>query len=67
MLSLDDLETPDIYFLIFDDVAVYDHEEEALWLITHTEAEEADLAEEKLSGLEDMWCSLQTADEPFHR
>lgn len=65
MLSLDDLETPDIYFLVFDDVAVYDHEEEALWLITHTEAEEADLAEEKLSGLEDMWCSLQTADEPF--
>ncbi|MBJ7573454.1 anthranilate synthase component I family protein [Bacillus halotolerans] len=56
MLSLDDLETPDIYFLVFDNIAVYDHEEQALWLVTHVN-DENESADEKLSQLEHMWLS----------
>ncbi|ATO26837.1 aminodeoxychorismate synthase, component I [Bacillus atrophaeus] len=61
MLSLDDLETPDLYFLVFDDIAVYDHKEEALWLITHTEKDDQALAEMKLSALEQMWLAENSA------
>ncbi|SFF03837.1 anthranilate synthase component I family protein [Alteribacillus iranensis] len=39
----DDLETDDIYFLAFQHVFVYDHEEKKLWVIgIHTTEEEAD-------------------------
>ncbi|WP_276736246.1 anthranilate synthase component I family protein [Bacillus sp. (in: firmicutes)] len=55
MLSLDDLETPDIYFLVFDDIAVYDHHEESLWLITHVNGSDHETADVKLSELERMW------------
>ena len=32
-LAKDDLETPLLYFLVFDEFAVYDHEKQALWLV----------------------------------
>jgi para-aminobenzoate synthetase component 1 len=50
MISIDDLDTPDLFFLVFDDVAVYDHENSCLWLITHSED-----AAETLDELEVMW------------
>lgn len=56
MLFLDDLEIFDIYFFVFDDVVVYDYEEEVLWFIIYIELEEVEFVEEKLFGLEDMWC-----------
>jgi para-aminobenzoate synthetase component 1 len=31
----DDLDTPDLYFLLFDDIAIFDHHTSKLWLITH--------------------------------
>ncbi|KKB72784.1 MULTISPECIES: anthranilate synthase component I family protein [Bacillus] len=55
LLSIDDLQTPDLFFLVFDDLAVYDHAKEQLWLITHTEGDELSLAHEKLDLLEKMW------------
>ncbi|KAA6470899.1 anthranilate synthase component I family protein [Bacillus swezeyi] len=55
ILSIDDLQTPDLFFLVFDDLAVYDHANEKLWLITHTTEEGLSDAEEKLSQLEYVW------------
>ncbi|WP_416829602.1 anthranilate synthase component I family protein [Ectobacillus polymachus] len=36
----DDLDVPDILFLLFDDVVVYDHCEKVLWCITHFTTDE---------------------------
>jgi para-aminobenzoate synthetase component I len=56
--SEDDLDTPDIYFMVFNDVVVYDHEEEALWLITHYD-QLKDVAEARLNALESLWTTEQ--------
>ncbi|WP_270568352.1 anthranilate synthase component I family protein [Bacillus sonorensis] len=60
LLSIDDLQTPDLFFLVFDDLAVYDHAEEKLWVITHTEENEPSKAEEMLDMLETMWTSEES-------
>ncbi|UXC32624.1 anthranilate synthase component I family protein [Bacillus safensis] len=58
MLAIDDLKTPDLYFLVFNDVAVFDHEENALWLITHTEeAEPMSEANQRLEEWKQKWTS----------
>lgn len=57
MISIDDLDTPDLFFLVFDDVAVYDHENEWLWLITHSQD-----ASEHLDELETMWRTASNAE-----
>ncbi|MGE6632301.1 anthranilate synthase component I family protein [Bacillus sp. NPDC077027] len=58
MLSIDDLNTPDLYFLVFDDVAVYDHLHEELWLITHTDDNEPlETANFRLENLKQSWTS----------
>ncbi|OEH92650.1 anthranilate synthase component I family protein [Bacillus solimangrovi] len=49
----DDLDTPDLYFLIFEDVAVYDHNTNELWLIVNREDEE--VARKQLAFLLEMW------------
>ncbi|MDM5296677.1 anthranilate synthase component I family protein [Bacillus pumilus] len=65
MLSLDDLKTPDMYFLVFDDVAVFDHQESALWLITHThDKEDVSEAHQRLEKLKQDWTS--TSDVTGH-
>ena len=53
--SKDDLHTPDLYFLVFDDVFVFDHTENVLWLITHYFEGEQNEAEERLNKLEIEW------------
>jgi len=58
MLAIDDLKTPDLYFLVFNDVAVFDHEENALWLITHIEeAESGSEANQRLEEWKRKWTS----------
>ncbi|MBT2263327.1 anthranilate synthase component I family protein [Bacillus safensis] len=58
MLAIDDLKTPDLYFLVFNDVAVFDHEENALWLITHIEeAESGSEANQRLEEWKQKWTS----------
>ncbi len=59
-LAKDDLNTPDIYFMIFNDVFVYDHDEKALWLITHFRTDQAE-AEKRLEYLEHQWTSDETS------
>ncbi|WP_254490276.1 aminodeoxychorismate synthase component I [Bacillus thuringiensis] len=53
-LAEDDLNIPDIYFLLFDDVFVYDQKEKLLWIITHYVDKHAE-AEERLNEWKDLW------------
>lgn len=50
----DDLSLPDLYFLIYKDVLVFDHEQERLWTITHYRNGERARAEQKLDQMESM-------------
>lgn len=52
----DDLVTPDLYFLLFDDIAVFDHHTSKLWLITHYYHEQdKQHAEAKLQKMQERW------------
>ncbi|WNF38904.1 aminodeoxychorismate synthase, component I [Bacillaceae bacterium IKA-2] len=54
-LSNDDLGTEDLFFLIFDDVFIYDHKSERFWIITHYKEGEKETAEKRLEALEKLW------------
>jgi len=62
--SIDDLETPDIYFMVFNDVFIYDHKEQSLYLLTHYENGMMEEAEERLSIYEKMWLE-ELVDMPY--
>ncbi|EJS62043.1 anthranilate synthase component I [Bacillus cereus BAG1X1-3] len=53
-LAEDDLNIPDIFFLLFDDVFIYDQKEQVLWIITHY-VDEHEKAEERLNAWKDLW------------
>jgi para-aminobenzoate synthetase component 1 len=56
----DDLDTPDLYFLLFDDIAIFDHHTSKLWLITHYyQEQEKQSAEAKLLQLQEKWICEQ--------
>lgn len=58
--AADDLETPDLYFLLFDDVAVFDHHTSKLWLITHYyQEQEKQIAQVKLQKVKENWTCEQ--------
>ncbi|WP_019244487.1 MULTISPECIES: aminodeoxychorismate synthase, component I [Bacillus] len=54
-LAMDDLQTPLFYFLVFDEVVVFDHQEEMLWLIKVSSAEESDAAITRLHEMKHEW------------
>lgn len=49
-LSKDDLELPDVFFMVFDEVFVFDQEEKELWFIIQHEGDE----EKAMTRLEEM-------------
>jgi para-aminobenzoate synthetase component I len=51
-LSADDMQMPEIYFLIFNDVIVFDHQEKELWLIAHCDKGNEKEAKMRLDDLE---------------
>ncbi|MGO4890168.1 anthranilate synthase component I family protein [Anaerobacillus sp. MEB173] len=53
--AADDLETNDLYFLVFDDVFVFDHHEQTLWIMTHYNEGQREAAEARLSSFEQGW------------
>jgi para-aminobenzoate synthetase component 1 len=57
----DDLMLPDLYFLVFDDVFIFDHEKQELWIITHYNDEQKAEAEQRLLEYEKQW--LQPIEE----
>lgn len=57
-IASDDVNFPDLYFLLFDDVAVFDHEQSKLTLITHYyDYEDKDVASQKLEKVKEAWLS----------
>ncbi|PAD66704.1 aminodeoxychorismate synthase component I [Bacillus sp. 7586-K] len=60
-IAADDLNTPDLYFMLFDDVAIFDQETSKLWLITHYYREQERLsAEAKLLVWKEKWITKGT-------
>lgn len=59
VLAEDDLETPDIYFLAFDEVMVYDHENQLLWFMYACGIDEEGKAEERLGSMEGQWLTAR--------
>lgn len=55
-IAKDDLQIPDIYFLVFNDVVVFDHQKNELWLITYySDENEKEDACDRLEVLRDLW------------
>lgn len=54
-LAEDSLKTPDVYFLIFDDVFVYDQEKEKLWIIVNDEADCKEQAHKRIDQYKKDW------------
>ncbi|MFP7737861.1 aminodeoxychorismate synthase component I [Priestia aryabhattai] len=54
-LAEDSLKTPDVYFLIFDDVFVYDQEKEKLWIIVNDEADYKEQAHKRINQYKEDW------------
>ncbi|KAB2492559.1 anthranilate synthase component I family protein [Bacillus cereus] len=66
-LAEDDLNIPDIFFLLFDDVFVYDQKEEVLWIVTHYIDKHAE-AEERLNEWKNLWAAeVPEVTMPFER
>ncbi|PEC20501.1 anthranilate synthase component I family protein [Bacillus cereus] len=66
-LAEDDLNIPDIFFLLFDDVFLYDQKEQVLWIITHY-VDEHEEAEERLNKWKDLWVKeVPEVTIPFER
>ncbi|USK33978.1 anthranilate synthase component I [Bacillus sp. F19] len=62
--SEDDLETPDLFFLLFDDLAVYDHQMREVWFITHYRQDnEVEEAKRRIAEMERSWTEVRS--EPF--
>ncbi|NEU32566.1 anthranilate synthase component I family protein [bacterium LRH843] len=67
----DDLGLPDLYFMLFDDVFVYDHEIGELWIIVHGEDSNGSL-ESRIKEYESAWINNEkerqwTSLESAHR
>ncbi|MGG2062270.1 aminodeoxychorismate synthase component I [Priestia megaterium] len=60
-LAEDLLKTPDVYFLIFDDVFVYDQEKEKLWIIVNDEADCKEQAHKRIDQYKKDW--MEASDE----
>ncbi|WP_066175034.1 aminodeoxychorismate synthase, component I [Bacillus marinisedimentorum] len=61
-LSTDDLEMPDLYFAVYRDVFVYDHQAEKFFLIAR--ADTLKQAEEKAAAYKAMWLDASSLVEP---
>ncbi|PYZ95409.1 aminodeoxychorismate synthase component I [Alteribacter lacisalsi] len=66
--AADDLYTPDLHFLAFDDLYVIDHKSEAFWILTHVSEEGTDRdAQAKLDALDEAWQSAEKEDSRWFR
>ena len=62
VLSKDDLETPYLYFLVFNEVAVFEHESDTLWLMKMGEQEREQDCLERLEILEQEFRQAAISD-----
>jgi para-aminobenzoate synthetase component 1 len=61
-MSKDDLTVPDLYFLLFDEVFIFDHKEELLHLVTCMERKHQPCAEQRLLELQKQWEKLSNIE-----
>lgn len=61
-IAEDDLETPDLYFLVFSEVAVYDHHTNELWLMVIEKADCETLALARLEKYKETWTTFEKAE-----
>ncbi|MDT8862670.1 aminodeoxychorismate synthase, component I [Alkalihalobacillus sp. MEB130] len=54
-VSKDDLALPDLYFMLFNEVFVYDHDTSMMWVIVHGPMEEAEQLEQKVAEYVKQW------------
>nr|WP_308302387.1 anthranilate synthase component I family protein [Bacillus sp. V5-8f] len=54
-IAADDLNTPDLYFLAFDEVIVYDHEKKLLWFMYVCGTHENEKADHRLALMKEQW------------
>lgn len=59
----DDLDMPHLYFLVFDDVFVYDHHKEELWIIVNDESSNEEAALERLESYKVQWLTCTKREE----
>ncbi|MDX5475405.1 MAG: anthranilate synthase component I family protein [Bacillaceae bacterium] len=62
-IAEDDLHIPDLYFLLFDDVFIYDKELNVLYIIVQGSKEEAETLNKRLAEYTTMWT---TKSEPLY-
>ncbi|MGZ0084132.1 anthranilate synthase component I family protein [Caldibacillus thermoamylovorans] len=60
VLAQDDLRLPFLYFFLFDDVAIYDHQTEQLHLLAYANEGEEDDAKQRLEEQARMWLEDRT-------
>ncbi|MFC0190397.1 aminodeoxychorismate synthase, component I [Fictibacillus aquaticus] len=60
--AIDDLDMPDLFFYVFDDVFVYEHETETLWIIVNDRFGNELSANERLNDLVKRWTSCDADD-----
>lgn len=66
-LAEDSLKTPDVYFLIFDDVFVYDQEKEKLWIIVNDEADCKEQAHKRIDQYKKDWMEASAEGLSYER
>ncbi|XBD02196.1 anthranilate synthase component I family protein [Pseudalkalibacillus hwajinpoensis] len=54
-LSKDDLELPELSFIVYEDVGVYDHMKQKLWLIAQVEVGKESEAQMRLAAYSNEW------------
>ncbi|KZE68143.1 aminobenzoate synthetase [Fictibacillus phosphorivorans] len=64
--SEDDLGLPDLYFLLFKDVFVYEHETSTLWILVTGEEKNDPYLMDKLRAFKEMW-EAPLSDQESHQ
>ncbi|KHF38311.1 anthranilate synthase component I family protein [Halalkalibacter okhensis] len=54
-LAKDDLALPDVYFMLFNDVFVYDTDKEVMWVIVHGHKDDGDVLDKKVAQYVSQW------------
>ncbi|MBM7704892.1 aminodeoxychorismate synthase component I [Metabacillus iocasae] len=60
-----DLELPDIYFLVFQDVFVYDHVNEKLWIMTNDLVNQKEEAQSRIQRYKKVWMSSESYEPQY--
>ncbi|KAA0543693.1 aminodeoxychorismate synthase, component I [Bacillus sp. BGMRC 2118] len=62
-IAKDDLNTPDLYFLIYNDVFIYDHEKEELFIVTCRDKEQEKEASIRLMQMKELWLQSMNSNQ----